>query len=103
MNPTPTPTPTPPVQPAAPLPDPVPPPAAPAPAPAYGMGGFIKQFDWVEVGFMVLGVAALCHIIYYYRKSAKAIRELVVAHKSTDARVMQLEAAGGQQQQQRRA
>jgi hypothetical protein len=72
MQPTPTPTPVPtpapvPVQPA--VAEPVPAPAPPAPA--YNAGGFLKQFDWVEIGFMVLGVVAALHIIYYFRQKAR--------------------------------
>lgn len=80
------PTPIPPAAPApSPVPTPMPPPPlpvppAPVPSPAteppkYAAGGFLKQFDWVEIGFMVLGAFALYHVVDYYRKKAKAERK----------------------------
>ncbi len=29
--------------------------------------GFFKSLNWVEVGFSILGVAALTYVIHYYR------------------------------------
>lgn len=64
--------------PAAPAPAPAAP-AAPAPAPAMPMGGMpmgggsgkitdiLKRINVVEVGFGILGAAALYYTIYYYR------------------------------------
>ena len=67
------PAPPPPPMPPAPVPPPVPV-AVPVPAPAepaYNAGGFLKTFDWVEIGFMALAALAIYHIIAYNRKRAK--------------------------------
>lgn len=32
-----------------------------------GTKGFLKSLNWIEVGFGILGVAALTYVIYYYR------------------------------------
>jgi len=59
--------------PAAPAPAPAAP-AAPAPMPTMPMGGgsgkitdILKRINVVEVGFGILGAAALYYTIYYYR------------------------------------
>lgn len=93
METTPIPAPAPAAAPAAPAaPDyvpPVPPPAAPAPAaPQYAAGGFLKQFDWVEIGFMILGAYALFNIIYYYR------RKTVEDRKQRQATTVQMAQTG---------
>ena len=32
-----------------------------------GVTGFLKDLNWLEVGFSILGVSALAYVIYYYR------------------------------------
>lgn len=32
-----------------------------------GITGFLKDLNWLEVGFSILGVSALAYVIYYYR------------------------------------
>jgi hypothetical protein len=32
-----------------------------------GIKGFFKSLNWIEVGFSILGVAALTYVIHYYR------------------------------------
>lgn len=78
------------MEPVTPIPAPVPAPAPivpvaapPPPAPAaaqpppptdpprYSAGGFLGQFNWVEIGFMAMGVFAMFHIIHYYRTKTK--------------------------------
>lgn len=69
----PAPAPPPPPPPPPPVPPPAPPPA-PAPQadpPQHSAGGFLGQFNWVEIGFMALGVFAMFHIIHYYRTKTK--------------------------------
>lgn len=55
------PPPSPPVQPPAPVADP----------PRHSAGGFLSQFNWVEIGFMAMGVFTMFHIIHYYRTKTK--------------------------------
>lgn len=76
MQPTPAPQPGPaPVpQPAPPMPAPqyVPPVQPPAPDPGqYGGGGILKELNWVETGFLILGAFCLFHVVDYYRRKAK--------------------------------
>jgi len=72
-----TPTPAPVPAPPPPVPPPAPPPPAPVAAPAaaepprYSAGSFLGQFNWVEIGFMAMGVFAMFHIIHYYRTKTK--------------------------------
>lgn len=61
---------------AAPAPAPAPAPVAMQPvqmsAPTYSGGGIVdklKGLNWVEVGFGILGSAALYYTIYYYKFS----------------------------------
>jgi hypothetical protein len=84
---------------ATPTPTPAPAPAA-APAPSYndggaatssGSGGTItqtfKNLDWVQVGFGVLGSAALFYAIYYFRYNIQMNKTFV---KSVEARMDEL-------------
>lgn len=32
-----------------------------------GFTGFLKDLNWMEIGFSILGVSALAYVIYYYR------------------------------------
>jgi len=63
-------TPTPPIAPAPIAPAPV---VMPTPPQQDGGGGsvmdVIKSLNWVEVGFGILGTAALFYAIYYYKYS----------------------------------
>lgn len=61
---------------AAPAPTPAPPPVSvqtvQASAPSYSGGGILdklKGINWVEIGFGILGSAALYYTIYYYKFS----------------------------------
>ncbi len=47
----------------------------PASAPAGGWQQFFKQVGWVEVGFTILGTAALLFLIRYYRYRLYAEKE----------------------------
>jgi len=75
-------TPTPSVEVPTPAPTPTAPPsnaplvtAQPMPTMAEGGttsdGSFFKSLNWMEVGFSILGVAALSYVIYYYRFKLK--------------------------------
>lgn len=69
MDTTPTPTPTPPIE--APQPQAPTPVATPTPTPQMSSGGsvtdILKEMNWIEVGFGILGTATLYYAIYYYR------------------------------------
>jgi hypothetical protein len=72
INTTPTPTPAPQVV-ATPPPTPIVAEATPIMADGGttesggGVKGFLKSLNWIEVGFSILGVAALTYVIHYYR------------------------------------
>lgn len=73
---TPVATPTPQVVATPPTPTPTPTPTTPIMADGGttsegGVKGFFKQLNWIEVGFSILGVAALSYVIYYYRFKLK--------------------------------
>jgi hypothetical protein len=78
---TPTPNLTPTPQAVAPTPTPTPDMATPLPmtmenggaTPSGGNsnGSFFSSINWLEIGFSVLGVAALSYVIYYYRFKLK--------------------------------
>ena len=85
---------------ATPTPTPTPAPAPAAPAPAYNDGGTtaptggggtitqtFKNLDWVQVGFGVLGSAALFYAIYYFRYNIQMNKTFV---KSVEARMDEL-------------
>ena len=89
MEPTPAPQPTPQPTPAIDATQSVPP-AQDAPQ-KYQVGGFLKQFDMVEIGFMVLGAAAIFYAIYYYRKKAKEIPDISQAQTDQERRISNIE------------
>ena len=64
-----TPTPTPPIE--APQPQAPTPVATPTTTPQMSSGGsvtdILKEMNWIEVGFGILGTATLYYAIYYYR------------------------------------
>jgi hypothetical protein len=73
---------TPPAPPAPAPPAPAPPvppspPAPPEPPPhgSYSAGGFLQQFDWVELGWMALGAFAIYCVIASARKQTQRDRE----------------------------
>jgi hypothetical protein len=73
---TPVATPTPQVVATPPTPTPTPTPTTPIMAEGGttsegGIKGFFTQLNWIEVGFSILGVAALSYVIYYYRFKLK--------------------------------
>ena len=68
VAPTPTPTPTPDV--ATPLPMTMENGGA-TPSGNNSGGSFFSSLNWLEIGFSVLGVAALSYVIYYYRFKLK--------------------------------
>lgn len=64
---------------AAPAPDftpaPLPPAIAPAPAKGNFMSRLFEDVSFTEVGFLILGSAAMFTVIYYYRQRIKKMRE----------------------------
>ena len=69
VAPTPTPTPTPDV--ATPLPMTMENGGATPSGGGNSGGSFFSSLNWLEIGFSVLGVAALSYVIYYYRFKLK--------------------------------
>jgi hypothetical protein len=50
--------------------------ATPSPTPVMAEGGstsgsFVNSLNWMEIGFSILGVAALTYVVYYYRFKLK--------------------------------
>ena len=67
--------------PASYIPPPVPPPAQPADPPKYSAGGWLGQFDWVEIGFAIIGMFGVYTVIDYYRSKKKSEATTLTAVK----------------------
>lgn len=57
-------------------------------------GGTVSQqkFDYVELGFMIFGVTALCFVVYYYIQKAKQSKQMAASAAALEKRMASAEA-----------